>query len=80
MTPGGDIREVLLPALEDSPYPTLAALGNTHEAGPWVRVSCPARTPALHVAWGQKMSGCWGHRTSPSLECGDALPWPHRTS
>ena len=26
MTPGGDRREVLLPALEDSPYPTLAAL------------------------------------------------------
>ena len=29
MTPGGDGREVLPPALEDSPYPTLTALEDT---------------------------------------------------
>ena len=34
----------------------------------------PARTPARRVAWGQEVSGCQGHRSSSSLERGDACP------
>ena len=44
MTPGGDRREVLLPALEDSPYPTLAALGDS----PYPTLTALEDTPYPH--------------------------------